>query len=171
MREGRKRIPKEILIVIGPSIAYVTLSQGLFALINSDDIPLIGHLNWYAHYDPLGDRYYAYSNDVGGKTRKLHRMILDTALLVDHRNRNSLDNRRQNLRAATPSQNQANAKTKINSATGFKGVWLDQKRGKYLAYVIKEGKTHYAGTSYNSALEASAARQAKAQELFGDFAR
>jgi len=171
MRTGRPRKPKEIIRPIGPSIAYITLTQGLFALIDSADIPLVEHLNWYAHYDPKGDRYYVKSNDSAQKHRQLHRLILETDLLVDHRNRNSLDNRRENLRAATSSQNQANAKTKVNSTTGFKGVWLDKKRGKYIAYVVKDGKFHYAGTTHGSALEASAARQAKAQELFGEFVR
>jgi hypothetical protein len=54
----------------------------------------------------------------------LSRLILNAkkGQFVDHRNRNVLDNTRQNLRIVTRSQNQLNRRPNIK--TGFYGVWI-----------------------------------------------
>ena len=53
-------IPKRpIVIPIGPSIAYVPLTQGQFACIDVDDVALVGDRNWYAHWSEQTQSYYA----------------------------------------------------------------------------------------------------------------
>lgn len=56
------------------------------------------------------------------KQTPLANKILDTTMLVDHKNRNTLDNRKQNLRPVTTAQNNANRAANKNSGSGFKGV-------------------------------------------------
>lgn len=56
-------------------------------------------------------------------------------LMVDHRDRNRSNNRIKNLRLATNAQNQANRGPAITNTTGFKGVYLDRRRNKYVASI------------------------------------
>src|SRR5262249_32141337 len=49
---------------------------------------------------------------------------------IDHRDKDGINNRWKNLREADQSQNGANSRLRVNSATGYKGVYL--RRGKYV---------------------------------------
>ncbi len=79
----------------------------------------------------------------------MHRVILGLekgdGFIVDHINRNTLDNRRGNLRIVTPSQNRMNSKVRSDSATGFKGV-SRTKAGKFQAQRKVNGVNVYLGT-------------------------
>jgi hypothetical protein len=91
-------------------------------------------------------------------------------LLVDHRNGNSLDNRRDNLRLATNSQNQYNKRKKPNTSSRFLGVAFHKKNRKWTAYLQASGKRIYLG-SFNSEIEAARVRDAAAKKHRGEFAR
>lgn len=87
---------------------------------------------------------------------------------VDHRDLGRGNNRWQNLRPATDSQNQANsAKRKCNSS-GYKGVtWHD---GKWQAQIKVRGRCQFLGR-FESPEAASLAYAAEAQQVFGEYAR
>lgn len=87
---------------------------------------------------------------------------------LDHEDNCGSNNRWDNLRPATHSQNMANRKLNANSSTGYKGV--SQRGKKYRAYVNKDGRRHYLGL-FGTGAEAAAAAGAKALELHGAFAR
>lgn len=88
---------------------------------------------------------------------------------VDHENRIRDDNRWVNLRPATHSQNHANCGLRSDNTTGFKGVQFCKQKQKYIAIAVKDGKRHHAGL-HATADAASAAYEAKAKELHGEFA-
>jgi hypothetical protein len=90
---------------------------------------------------------------------------------VDHRNNNSLDNRRENLRLATHSQNQHNRKAYVSNTSGYKGVFLEKRwtASRWTAIVRINGKRHRVGT-FGSAEEASKAYIESAKRLHGEFA-
>jgi hypothetical protein len=88
---------------------------------------------------------------------------------VDHKNRDRLDNRYDNLRHATPSQNQWNTGLRKDSQTGVKGVHWSQRAQRYRATIKANGKTVAIG-QYESLAEAAAARQDAAEKLHGEFA-
>lgn len=87
---------------------------------------------------------------------------------IDHANRDTSDDRLQNLREATRSQNLGNRKINKNNSTGFKGVC--EVKGRFRTYLNAHGRRLNIG-AYDTAEQAGAAYMAKARETFGEFAR
>lgn len=87
---------------------------------------------------------------------------------IDHKNRIRDDNKWNNLRVCTASQNHANSKLYAGNSTGFKGVQFVKSRKKFIAIVVKDGRRHHCGFHLDAAA-AHAAYAVKAKELFGDF--
>ena len=88
--------------------------------------------------------------------------------LVDHIDRNSLNNRRGNLRLCTPSQNILNTRGKKGTSK-YKGVWWNTKKNKWLAMITSKGRHFHLGF-FDEEIEAAKAYDRKAVELFGEFA-
>ncbi|QEG10668.1 homing endonuclease [Klebsiella phage KMI9] len=89
--------------------------------------------------------------------------------IVDHKNGIDAGDSIDNLRAADAKGNQRNRSgAQKNSKSGIKGV--REKRGKWEANIRYEGKTVYIGT-YENIEDAKSAYDAKAIELFGEFAK
>lgn len=80
---------------------------------------------------------------VNGKNIYLHRYIMNCpkGKYVDHKNHNTLDNRKQNLRITNNADNLRNGEIRVNNKTGVKGVYFDNKRNKYVANI----KVNYKG--------------------------
>lgn len=89
---------------------------------------------------------------------------------IDHKNGNSLDDRIENLRLATGTQNAANSKLRVNNTSGYKGVTWSKKREKWIAQLQISGKGIYLGQFDDPAI-AHSAYMKKAKEVFGEFAR
>jgi hypothetical protein len=87
---------------------------------------------------------------------------------IDHINGVKDDNRLCNLREATPTQNKHNTAVKRSNTTGLKGAYKNGSR--FSARIRINGKRHNLG-SFDTAEEAKAAYDAKAREVFGDFAK
>jgi hypothetical protein len=91
---------------------------------------------------------------------------------IDHRNGDTSDDRFENLRECTQSENKSNSKRYKNNKTGYKGVTYDDSKSqaRYRATVTKDGKVHHLGW-YMTAEEAHAARVKRLARFHGDFAR
>jgi hypothetical protein len=88
---------------------------------------------------------------------------------VDHINGDKLDNRIENLRAATVGQNQHNRKTNANNTSGYKGVSWSKAQKKWTARITLERKIIHLGYFANVEEAAEVVRKAR-EELHGDFA-
>jgi hypothetical protein len=86
----------------------------------------------------------------------------------DHENRNGLDCRRENLRAATYSQNNANRRFSIKNTSGYRGV-RKTKEGKWRAEIKVDGKKISLGC-YWDIIEAAKAYDTASSKYFGEFA-
>lgn len=84
---------------------------------------------------------------------------------IDHANRDRLDDRWNNLREATWSDNMANRKLQGNNTSGFKGVSWDKVTNKW---DVRVNRFHIG--YYDSLEEAVAVRDATASNLQGEFA-
>lgn len=130
-------------------------------------------VGWVAGH--MNDRGYVMVI-VNHKTHMAHRVIwlmmtgawpLQT---IDHINNRPEDNRFENLRAASQTQNHGNRRMRRDASCGYKGVIFDKRRGKYVARICINYKTRHLG-QFDTAEDAHAAYVAAAQELFGSFAR
>ena len=88
---------------------------------------------------------------------------------IDHINGDKLDNRIENLRAATVGQNQHNRKTNANNTSGYKGVGWSKAQKKWVARITLERKNIHLGYFANVEEAAEVVRKAR-EELHGSFA-
>lgn len=155
-----------------PEIIEIPLANGYTTIIDRIDCDL-ALIKWSVS---IADRQKtAYANYRG---KGLHRVILSRILgrdllqteTVDHIDRDSLNNCRNNLRLATHSQNNANRGKHKNNQSGYKGVYWDRKKKKWRAVIRQNYKTIHIGY-FESAADAHTAYCVKAIELFGEFAR
>jgi hypothetical protein len=142
--------------------------KGEFALVDDEDYEELMQHRW------LGTKK-GYAVSFKSKRNKntatyIHRLIMNAPkhLVVDHINHDKLDNRRSNLRICTNGQNRANTK-KTSGASKFKGVFFNKGAGRPYAKIYCNYEQIYIGT-FDTELEAAAAYNTKALELFGDFA-
>ncbi len=112
---------------------------------------------------------YAHGQVVG-KMQRMHRVIAERAGIdcsdqIDHINRDKLDNQRENLRAATNSQNQANSKDR---KSGPKGATL-RPSGRWQSQITVNGVRIDLGY-FDTREEAHEAYCVAAQYFFKEFA-
>jgi hypothetical protein len=165
------------VVTIGPSIAYVELTQGQYCLIDSSDVIVISGHTWFAQINSRVGNYYAKTQTrVSGEAVRqrhlpMHQLLcpVSDGFVVDHVNGNSLDNRRSNLRLVTTQQNAFNRRLCADNKVGFKGVAL-VKGGKYQATLKVNDKAIYLGRFATPEL-AHAAYCSAAKEHFGEFWR
>lgn len=98
----------------------------------------------------ITNKGYVVANSRNGSNKIiwLHRLIMnvnDENILVDHKDWDKSNNRKSNLRIATKSENNINIKRKINNTSGYTGVTLNKRSGKYVARISKNGKRIYIG--------------------------
>lgn len=88
---------------------------------------------------------------------------------VDHRNRVRDDNRAENLRIATSSENHCNKTVSKRSTTGVLGVTLVKKTGLWEAQIFKDGRRQWR-KGFATLEEAAEARRQMLPKIHGEFA-
>lgn len=99
-------------------------------------------------------------------------MLLNAApgQLVDHKNLNGLDNRRENLRLCTDGQNKANGRVRRDNTSGYRGVYWNSSANKWQAYISVNSQRLYLGV-FSDAWDAATAYNEAATLHYGEFAR
>ena len=96
--------------------------------------------------------------------------IITNYELVDHKNQNKLDNRKENLRPCTQSQNMQNVRRKINNTSGIIGVTYYKKSKKWVARINPtKGNRIFLGQFANKE-DAIIARLKAEKEYYKEFA-
>jgi hypothetical protein len=148
-----------------PGFATIPLTRGLFAIVDTEDhAGLVAH-KWLAIGRP---GYYYAARWQAGRIVRMHRELLaaPVGILVDHIDRDTLNNRRSNLRLASKQQNGANAEYPVG-ASGYRGVNVD--RGRYRAHIRVDGRVHHLGR-FGSAIDAALVYDEAAVRMHGAFA-
>lgn len=125
----------------------ICLTQGFYALVDDEDYERLAQYKWYTNTQKNRHTSYAI-RVVQGRTVYMHRVIMNASkgLEIDHINGNGLDNRRENLRICSRSENQRNSYKHRNGKP--LGVYK-MKMGKYVYYGAQlriDGKTKGIGS-------------------------
>lgn len=146
--------------------------RGRVALVDDGDWELVRSHKWYLvhnvkHHSPP----YAQANirrpDGTAGTIRMHVLIAGYAG-VDHQNHDGLDNRRANLRRATPVQNGANQRAQAGTSK-FKGVSWDRQTHRWRAQIM-HNRRHRSIGRFTTEEDAARAYDAAARDLFGAYA-
>jgi len=153
------------------SAATIPLTKGQHAIVDAADFERLNAYKWTA--SARGGAFKAVRRRrVGepgtGRYVYMHRDLMGAAegAEVDHANRNPLDNRRDNLRLATRSQNGANRaawRTSLPKGVHVAGV------GRWVARIRVNGRQLHLGT-FSSPEAAAKAYDAAAEAAWGSFA-
>lgn len=149
-------------------VKEIELTKGQIAIIDNEDFDLVSQFKWRAQQNH--NTWYAVSSH--DPNQYMHRMILSCprGSIVDHINKDGLDNRRCNLRIASLAENRFNARLSKNNTSGFTGVCFEKRTGKWVASVstraFGENRRIHIGMFWSKE-EAASARDAFLLEKLG----
>ncbi len=162
---------KKLFYLVGNGTAQMELPKDTILIIDEIDLDLCSNIGWalkewsgrqYAHgsIGKHGDR----------KTVMIHTLLIKPpkGYTVDHINGNGLDNRRCNLRIASPQQNSSNRRKIKVKTSKYKGVHK-RENGKWRAAIRVNRKLINLGT-FILELDAVNAYNKAATQYFGEFA-
>lgn len=154
-----------------PSYRKISLTQGQFAIVDAEDYDYLMQWDWFAWYSPWG--YYAKRRIIDGRGRR-NILPMTNALyglpngpVVDHANRNSLDNRRQNLRSVSRIQNLQNKSAYRNNTSGARGVVWNKRQKCWRAQITIDGANQVLGIFTTLASAELAFREAFERKRIG----
>src|SRR5690606_36282447 len=145
----------------------IPLTKGYVALVDDEDYEWLSQWKWTALV--TGKQVYGYRKS--GRTNILiHRLITDAprGSVVDHINRNTLDNQRENLRVVGRKENALNSSFKPNGTSSYRGVRFS--KGAWQAEIMVNRKYIYLGR-FRDEIDAARAYDKAAVEHFKGDAR
>lgn len=155
----------------------IPLTRGFEAIVDDDDYECLSKFNWCAssvtgkkNKFPYAMRGFSLDEWKTQEAYLMHRVIISApkGVGVDHINKNTLDNRKANLRLANQTQNMRNRGKTVLNKTGFKGVHI--QNGRFKA-TINAGSGNIHLGYFDTAEKAHAAYSAAALKHHGEFAR
>ncbi|WP_174958564.1 AP2 domain-containing protein [Burkholderia aenigmatica] len=149
----------------------IALSRGLVALVDDEDYEVVSRYKWTATTNQYA--YRTESDDGRQVGFAMHREIMglspDDPRDVDHRDGNTLNNQRKNLRVCTHAQNTCNRKMSRRNTSGYKGVTWSKRDQRWQAQIMIGGKQKWLGL-FDAPETAHQAYRRAAVELHGEFA-
>jgi len=144
-------------------------------LISCSDLPLVEKYNWRITKEGYAQTkiYIKGSRKKFGsqryKTIQMHRLIMGAkeGQVVDHINRNRLDNRRNNLRFCDYFIHTKNSDKKSSNKSGYKGVHYHKSTKKWRAQTMMHGERRELGL-FDNPIEAAIAYDNANRERYGD---
>jgi hypothetical protein len=150
----------------------IKLTQGKIALVDDEDYDVLKKYKWSATKN--GCCWYARTS-VGPRKNLcrlyMHRVILGinkSHLLVDHKDGDTLNNQRDNLRACTKAENNRNKKPKIGKDSIYCGVRKNRKN--WTGYIRTNLSKHQITKTFTREDDAAKWYNEKAREFYGEFA-
>ena len=147
----------------------IKLTRGKNALVDKDVFERLSKHKWF--FEDSGYPMTNIKEDGKWKKERMHYFIMEKkeGKIIDHINRNRLDNRKSNLRYATYSENFHNADISKRNKSGYKGVHWDKQSQKWRAMASVKGKQKHIGL-YDCKKEAAKAYNDFVVRTAGEFA-
>jgi hypothetical protein len=159
------------IIRYGWPFRRIKLTQGKYAIVDIEDFEKLNRDKWYLFENKNKNNFYAVRTECR-RNIFMHRRIMNAprGAIIDHINRNGLDNRKANLRIVTNMQNCWNSDRGFyNGTSKYKGVRLDKRSGKWYARIRHNGRYIHLGT-FDTEIAAAIAYDTAAQAYRGQFA-
>lgn len=168
---AKYRVPREPVVQpLDPSYKIIPLTRGQFAFVDSVKYDFLMQWNWYAVFNCKTQSFYARRSYVHGEEYLMHHVIFGYRVkYLDHKNRNTLDNRQANLRPCSVSSNNANGRLRVTNSSGYRGVSWQVSLQKWRACISKNRRTTHIGL-FDDKIEAAKAWDAVAILVHGEFA-
>jgi hypothetical protein len=149
-------------------VKIIPLTRGYKTLVDDEDYEYLSQFKWRSQID----RYVYAVCTINGDFQYLHHLLLlpKIGFIVDHKDRNSLNNQKSNLRYATYSQNNINTNRLTRSSSGYRGVSFHKQSKKWSADICLNYERTRLGL-YDTPEMAAVAYNIAARELHGEFAR
>lgn len=144
---------------------------GKYAIIDADDFDLVSQHKWHINEERGSVES---CNSKNKQNIKIHRLIMehhfgDSNLIIDHIDRDPLNNRKSNLRFCTYQENTFNKSKQKNCKSGVRGVYWDKSRSKWAAQIQINLKIIPLGR-FEKFEDAVKARKEAEKKYYGDFA-
>lgn len=150
------------------SIGFIPLTKGKWAKVSCDDYESISSHKWYADNQGYAARK-VWNKEKKSPDKILMHWDVTGGKEIDHSNGDKCDNRRDNLRAATRSQNGGNQKPR-GGTSKFKGVYWNKADKRWMSRVMLNYRGYHLG-SFTDEEDAAIMYNVAAQFVFGEFAR
>lgn len=146
-----------------------TNNEDIEFTIDKEDYDKCKDICWYADYDSHINNYYIR----GTKNKRnfsLSHFVLskDSSYIIDHKNHNTTDNRKRNLRIVTSSNNSMNHVKRKDNTSGVTGVRWHKATDKWQSDIYVNGKNIYLGV-FSDKNKAIAARKEAEKKYFGEY--
>jgi len=145
-------------------VKRIPLPNDRYTLVDAEDYDYFSQWNWSVHSDGYAHRNLYTGRKATGNIR-LHRAIIKAQpdQIVDHINRDKLDNRKSNLRICASGENRANSGLNRNNKAGLKGVHKKVSR-----YIARHKRVDLG--RFDDAIDAAKCYDAALTERFGHYA-